>query len=381
MKGLHGDLGTVPLKDIVAWLGNRRATGTLVVERDGSRRQVVIRDGCVINASSNEPREYLGQFLINLGRITEEELERAWQTQRKTQIYLGRILVNLGAVTEEEVHDALHLKLRETLLGAFSWEEGTFSFEPGPVEGLPEGMPLQVDLVDLHREGEFRETAWRAIRGAFPTGSMRLRLDESKLPAWPAAGSLDARLFTLIAQHASIDEILLALHATDFFLYQRLYALHSQGIVKAVEPSAPGLPPLSERDLPVGEDASQAELLLAAETHLEARDFAAAEGLSRRAHALGATPQTEALVRRAEAGFTEQLRRELYDGRQVPSLLVPPSKLKSLRLSPPERYLLSRIDGARDVASIVHVSPLQEAEALRLFHRFLEVGLIGLDRR
>lgn len=65
-------------------------------------------------------------------------------------------------------------------------------------------------------------------------------------------------------------------------------------------------------------------------------------------------------MRRAETAFTEQLRRELFDGNPVPSLLVPPSQLKSLRLIPPERYLLSRVNGQRDVDSMVHVSPLQE---------------------
>ena len=381
MRGLHGDLGTMPLKDIVAYLGNRRATGTLRVKRGDQQKQVVLSEGRVVNASSNEPREYLGQFLINGGQITEEQLARAYQTQRETHIYLGKILVMIGAVTEAAVHDALHMKFRETVLGAFGWEDGTFQFDPDAVSLLPDGMELKVDLLDLHREGEFRETAWQAIRGAFPTGSVRLRLDESKLGQWPPSGSLDDRLFTLIAQQASIDEILLALHATDFFLYQRLYALHRQGAVKVVEATNPGQHPPAFGDVPVGEEASQAEVIAAARAQVDAGNFAAAEPLARRALEMGPSPEAEAVLRRAETGCTEQLRRELFDGHPIPSLLVPPSQLKSLRLSPPERYLLSRVDGHRDVASIVHVSPLQEPEALRLFHRFLEVGLIAVARR
>src|SRR4051812_8182763 len=112
MKGLYGDFGTMPLNDLVVYLGNRSATGLLSLEQGAIRKQVVIVDGHVVNASSNEPREYLGQFLINLGQITEEQFHRAYETQRETRIFLGRILVMTGAVTEDQVSNAISLKVR-----------------------------------------------------------------------------------------------------------------------------------------------------------------------------------------------------------------------------------------------------------------------------
>ena len=53
-------------------------------------------------------------------------------------------------------------------------------------------------------------------------------------------------------------------------------------------------------------------------------------------------------------------------------------KLKDLALSPQEKYLLSRIDGKRDVKSIIGVSPVRELDALRFFRRFIEEGLVIL---
>ena len=90
----------MPLKDLVVYLGNRRSTGVLNLEQGAIRKQIVMIGGDVINASSNEPREYLGQFLINLGQISEEQFHRAYETQRETRIFLGRILVMIGAVRE-----------------------------------------------------------------------------------------------------------------------------------------------------------------------------------------------------------------------------------------------------------------------------------------
>ncbi len=374
----------MPLKDIVAYLGNKRASGELALQNGAHHKQVVLHEGMVVNASSNEPREFLGQFLINLGHITEDQFNKAYQTQRETKVFIGKILVMIGAVTEATIQNALNLKVRETLLHAFNWMEGTFAFDPDADVSLPDGLEVRVDLLDLHREGEFRETAWQAIRGAFPAGNVRLRLNESRLPEPPRPGSLDERLFKLIASGYTIDEIILALHATDFFLYQRLYALYRLEAVTVALPSEDLEVEVAEEELQTsGTEDSQslAEVLAAAEVKLAQGDPAGAEPLARRAYELGPNANTQALLNRAEAGLSEQLRRELLDGKPVAQLLVSPAQLKGMNLSAPERYLLSRIDGERDVPSIVHVSPLQELQALRLFQRFIESGLVRVERR
>src|SRR5437773_10353847 len=146
MKGLYGDFSTMPLKDLVVYLANRQATGVLNLEQGPIRKQIVIVDGQIINASSNEPREYLGQFLINLGQITEEQFHRAYETQRETRVFLGRILVMIGAVTEDQVTNAIGLKTRESVLEAFQWEVGTFAFESEKTPDLPPGIELHVPL-------------------------------------------------------------------------------------------------------------------------------------------------------------------------------------------------------------------------------------------
>ena len=130
MRGLLGDFSTMPLKDLVVYLGNRRATGTLALERDAVRKRVHLVNGLVVKASSNQRREYLGQFLINLGHITEDQFNKAYETQQETRVFLGKILAMIGLVPEKVILNGLSLKFRETLLEAFQWETGSFSFEP-----------------------------------------------------------------------------------------------------------------------------------------------------------------------------------------------------------------------------------------------------------
>ncbi|HYO57161.1 DUF4388 domain-containing protein [Archangium sp.] len=389
MRGLSGDFSTMPLKDLVAYLGSRRATGTLRVMRAGVRKLVLLRDGQVLSASSNQPREFLGQFLINMGHLNEEQFSKAYATQRETRVPLGKILVMTALVAEQTVRGTLTLKFREALLDMFRWEEGEFSFDAGAVAEV-EGVDAHVDLTDIHREAEFRETAWQAIRAAFPSGNLYLTVDESRLPEPPRPGTLDAKLVKRIREGLSLDEMAKVLHASDFLVYQRLYALYRLEAVKVLTAPPPGRqrpPPSDDEEAQVvdvdviGAESPTSEVIQAARSFLENGNFRDGEVLARRAHEMSPTPGTEALLRSAEAALVGVLRREMLDKPQVPSLRVSTAQLKTLQLSAPERYLLSRIDGKRDLGAIISVSPLKELEALKYFRAFVDTGLVKLIPR
>ncbi len=381
MRGLFGDFATMPLKDLVVYLGNKKASGVLSLQRDVVRKQVILVNGEAINASSNEPREYLGQFLINLGKITEEQFNRAYITQRETKVFLGQILVMIGAVSEEQVRNALSLKMRETLLEAYQWSSGTFAFEAEKKPEIPQGLELKIPLAEIHKESEFRETVWQAIRAVFPRGACTLKLDRTRLAEEPRAGSLDEKLCSLVEGGHSIDELVLALHATDFFMYQRLYALHRLDAV-TVE-SLDGALDIDVASMfePVASPVPAPSLQQAmdhARACLGAGSYREALLSARQANDLAASAETQALIQQTEATWLATLRSEFMIGKRVPLLKVPPSKLKALTLTAPERYLLSRFDGKRDLPAIVNVSPLRELEALAHFQRFLEQGLVEL---
>jgi hypothetical protein len=388
MRGLSGDFSTMPMKDLVAYLGSRRATGMLRVTRAGVRKLILLRQGQVLSASSNQPREFLGQFLITMGHLNEEQFSKAYATQRETKVPLGKILVMAGLVPEQTVRSALNLKFREALLDMFPWEEGEFSFDAGTASEI-DGVPVQVDLSDVAREGEFRETAWQAIRSAFPSGNLYLTVNESRLPEAPKPGSLDGRLLKRIREGLSIDEMAKVLHASDFLVYQRLYALYRLEAVKVLSTPPVRRRPAQEEDVEaqvvdldvIGAESPTSEVVQAAQSYLEKGNFRDGEALARRAHEMAPSPQTEALLRSAEAALLGALRRELLEKPQVPSLLVSPAQLKSTQLSSPERYLLSRIDGKRDLGGILSMSPLKELDALKYIQAFVDSGLVKLTPR
>ena len=363
----------MPLKDLVVYLGNKKPSGTLVLERGAVRKTITILGGDVVNAASNEPREYLGQFLINLGHITEDQFQRAYDTQRQTRVFLGQILVMIGAVTEEIIRSVLLLKTRETVLEPFLWADGTFGWEEGKLPESMQGLDVRVGLLELHREGAMRDALWRTVREAFPSGERKLLLNRANLAETPRAGSLDEKLYALIEAGSTIDELILALHATDFFLYQRLYALHRLGALRCADAAPRRTSPSSE--LP----AASADVPSLVRDHLREGRLRDAVLHARRALKTHATPDLRALLQQAEESWLTQLREQLGARPQIPRLTASQDELKEMPLSAPERYLLSRIDGKRSLAAIVDVAPLRELDALAHFQHFVRQGLVRLE--
>ncbi|MEW6431693.1 MAG: DUF4388 domain-containing protein [Myxococcota bacterium] len=375
MRGLTGDFTTMPLKDLVVYLANRQATGTLTLEHGATIKQAVIDRGMVVNASSNVPREYLGQFLINLGHITEEQFHQAYETQRETKVLLGRILLMIGLVSEENLKAALALKFRETLLDAFEWRDGTFAFEAGTRPDMPEGVTVELPLVDLHKESDFRVQAWEHFRRAFPRRTCTLTLKRENLEEPPRPGSIDEKLLQFIEAGMTLEEMGLRLHATEFFLFNRLYALYRLGalIVHDRDDDFD-----IEVDLGLGDSPTVDQLLEHGRTFYAQGNWRDAWVLGRRANQITPSLSAAILLRQVEVAWLPQLRADLVAPGHRPTLIIEHDEVRRLPLSAPERYLMSRIDGKRTVENIVRVAPLKELEALAFIERFILQGWVTL---
>jgi hypothetical protein len=366
-----GSFALLPLGDLVELLARRRTSGTLTCERGTVRKSVHLRDGTAVGASSNDPREYLGQLLINYGHLTEEQLAKAFRTQEETQIRLGTVLTMVGDVGPATVREVLGIKVRETLLDVFLWDAGIFSVDDTPHAAVDD-LDATVPLPDIAREAEFRATAWSAFRGDFPSGAAALVVDEDRVPASAQQpGTIDGRLLALAREGKTIDEIGLALHATDFHLYQRLYALARQGVLRA---AAAPLAPAS-----AAEQVAAADLLDRARALLADGRAGEAELVAGRAVELApGSPAARSLLVEAERALVERLRADLVAPARRPRLKVAPHEVGRLRLPTADLYLLSRCDGRRDVRQLASIAPLRELDVLKAMRRFADADLVEL---
>lgn len=228
MPQLSGDISLMPVGDVFLWVANRKLTVTITMQLGEFDRQFVLREGLVYQSAASDPREYLGQHLINFGYIDEDQLQKAFDTQRETDVPLGRVLVMVDAVTDEQLKRVLMFKMRESLLEAMVWTEGRFQVSTDVADPELDGA-IPVNLLEVHSEGVARANMWREMRRVFPTDATRC---EVLGEPGANASAFDRRLIELLADGRSVGEVGLELRAMDFQIYARLYDLYNRQIVR-----------------------------------------------------------------------------------------------------------------------------------------------------
>jgi len=173
----------------------------------------------------------------------------------------------------------------------------------------------------------------------------------------------------------SVAEICYHMHASSFHVYGQLYTLISEGIARVVgELPEDSRPPLKTvEDVPE----SVTEMVWAAERKLEDDPEAALEIVQKALQQQPNNPEAQALLPAAEEKFVKRV----YDGGQigpksVPELRVSPSDLTAQQIDPQEGFVLSRINGAWDIQSILSICPFREADCLKMIKKLMERGIV-----
>src|SRR4051812_41894466 len=164
---VSGNLKTMLPGDLLQWLSLGQKSGTLVVKNKLVEKKIFFRNGRVISSASNDPREYLGQFLMSHGFLSEPELKKAMEVQQQSGILLGKILVMIDVISEKDLTRLMRLKAEEEIYDIFLWREGEFHFIDDQLPTM-EMIPLQVDVTGIIMEGTRRFDEWLRIRELIP---------------------------------------------------------------------------------------------------------------------------------------------------------------------------------------------------------------------
>ena len=132
---LVGRLEDLALSDIFQIISLSKKTGTLVLKSKAGAAVVVFKDGQVIQAATDNLRDTLGNILISKGFITEQDLGRALELQKKVKggKRLGQILVEMDALRHDDLEGAIREQIENMIYSLLSWEDGFFNFELGDV--------------------------------------------------------------------------------------------------------------------------------------------------------------------------------------------------------------------------------------------------------
>lgn len=355
--------------DLLQWIGQARKTGTLVIDKGPVRKKIFFERGVIVSSASNDPREYLGQFLLRHRMISEDQLRAALEAQRKTSQLLGRVLLDNQLISKEQLMKLLRLKAEETIYSLFLWEEGHFRFdEDQTLEQDVVEMKLDVETVLL--EGARRYDTLRKIREDFASDSTVLKKTGSRPPAETIAHPMAARLYELVDGNRSIADICLELHAPEFSVSLVLHQLFEEGCLALSEGLRRKTPSRGEAIVVLVEQARGM---------LEKGNFEPALMLLEQiAKENGHNAEVPGLIEKAERGFIDQAYRHWLPPKRIPVLTRSLESLLSEELTPEEGFLVTRMNGAWDIESIVSISPMREIEVLRILKRLREKLIIQL---
>ncbi len=256
---LRGDLQTMALPDVLQWITAGRKTGTLHVERGSLQKRIIVRDGNIFSSWSNDPRESLGQFLIRLNLVTEEQLFKALLAQEEQNDLLGSILLAEGILTEYDLKRALKAKAEETIYDLFLWPAGQFEFREGEVP-VDIRVTYETPVTPVILEGIRRVDERARIEEVFPSSATTFRVTGAEAGHLAA---VETRILDLVRDGRTITEMSLEIRRSEYETAVLLYDLHSRGLVEVDETRAeappadpvsghPG-PPRSRLPAPPGE--------------------------------------------------------------------------------------------------------------------------------
>jgi len=385
--GVSGNLQSMLPGDLLQWLSLGQKTGTLLLRNKAVEKKIFFRNGRVISSASNDPREYLGQFLMSHGYLTEPELMKAMEVQLQSSILLGKILVMIDVITEPELQRLMRLKAEEEIYDIFLWHEGEFQFID---DSLPtqEMIPLQVDVTGIIMEGTRRVDEWERIREVIPNETLMATLI-AEIPVEDL--ELDEVQQTIIAAidgRRTLAEIVLESRSSSFIVCSTMLTLVREGCVKLTDPAlarqmaAPRtvdsgpIPILAE----ASEDDEIVSLLNRAQTSLRGGEYEKAQRFLKAAENLAPNHlKVRSAVRGAEAAILSDLRRNGLLETKVPRVAKAFEEITAMNFTPNEGFMLSRINGQWNIGSLIKISPIREPDAMLIFYKLWKDGIIAFD--
>ena len=145
---LAGKLEDVQPAEILHFLAMSEKTGKLSFTTGMEEGLIVFRDGKIIYAATSSLRETFGSIALNLGIVSQANLESALLQQHRSgeDKRLGEILVESGTLEPADLQRVLHHQVIQVLREMFGWDRGFFRFRNLELDDFG---AVEVDYRDL----------------------------------------------------------------------------------------------------------------------------------------------------------------------------------------------------------------------------------------
>ncbi len=233
---LSGNLKTVSFPDILQLLATGKKTGLLEIRTATRQKEVAFKEGNIIHASSvNSSEDLLGQMLLNRGKLSKKDLEKAITLHKQTGRQLGTTLIDMGVFDKSEIAECLKQQIEEIVYNLFSWRDGDFLFHEG---AAPKNAPFLVELstMSVIMEGTRRIDEWIEIQKVLPPDDVLLAISRApKTNQEEFTISVDEfKLIGLINGERTLPDLINLSPMGEFVTCRAIYRLIVNNLIDAV---------------------------------------------------------------------------------------------------------------------------------------------------
>jgi hypothetical protein len=137
---MRGSLHAVPLLETFSLVASYRKSGALVLRTPMNEVTIYFDYGAVRCVSTNVDAMRIGEVLMELGLVTEEQIEQALALQSVADDpdRLGEVLVDVGYISENDINQAIAQQIQSALVSLLKEPHGIFEFSPQRPSGRAE---------------------------------------------------------------------------------------------------------------------------------------------------------------------------------------------------------------------------------------------------
>lgn len=131
MKKIGGDIGLMPLPDLLQWAELSKKSGTLSITYKGVDKSFYLHDGAMVFVSSTKEGERPGDFFQATGNLQPSQIASALKESKRLGIPFTLYLIDTGLIGQKTLEQAYQSLAEKVLSDALIWEGGSFEFSDG----------------------------------------------------------------------------------------------------------------------------------------------------------------------------------------------------------------------------------------------------------
>ena len=246
---LQGNLKDTSAAELIRDFYGARHTGILHLCCQKVEKRIYFKKGNIVFANSEEESDRLGEFLIASGQLDRATFELASKTMKHARQRFGRALIELGVLSQEELEDAVRRQIEAIIYSVIQWESGGYGFEflDRPVE---EDIVLNLSTAELILGGVRQISSAERIRDVIGDLERVIVPSDDPLLMYQKMTLTTSEGFVLsrVDGSATVNDIAAVSPLGDEETLRCLYALVAAGVVKLEHRAVPN-PDVPELDI------------------------------------------------------------------------------------------------------------------------------------